>query len=62
MPITIKDGNLTATCDDCGKELTVPTAVGIFCEDMCGHKESVKAGKQLDKFIDEMFKHPSERK
>lgn len=56
MPLTIdKNGNASATCD-CGKPITVTNKYGMFCEDMCGLKESKEAGEFLDIFIDNLLK------
>ena len=54
MPAELKDGNLTVTCDDCGKPLTQVNAYGMFCDEMCGYEESVKASELLDIFISDL--------
>jgi hypothetical protein len=38
-------------CDDCGKDITVSNVYGMFCEDMCGYDESVKAKQEVDVMI-----------
>ena len=56
MPITVdENGHADATCD-CGKPITVTSKYGMFCEDMCGLKESKEAGEFLDSFIDNLLK------
>ena len=53
MPATIdKDGNASVTCD-CGTKLCIMDMYGMFCEDMCGHAESVVAHEGLEKLIDD---------
>jgi len=41
-----------ANCD-CGKELCIMDMYGMFCEDMCGHTESVVAREGMEKLIDD---------
>jgi len=43
-------------CDDCGKPLSVTNENGMFCEDMCGYEESVKAGKEINNIIERALK------
>jgi len=51
MPVTIDDkGNASVTCD-CGKPLTKVNEYGMFCDDMCGYEESIKASALLDAII-----------
>ena len=54
MPATVNEkGHASITCD-CGKDLTVVNEYGMFCEDMCGLKESKEVGDLLmNKFLNE---------
>ena len=53
MPAIIdKQGDVTATCE-CGKELCMMDMYGTFCEDLCGHEESVIAHNNVEKLINE---------
>ena len=55
MPTTMdKDGNATVTCD-CGKPITFVDKYGMFCEDLCGYEESIKAEKILTAMIEGIF-------
>jgi len=56
MGIDIIGDQAYVYCDDCGKPLTVVHSVGMFCEDMCGFEESVKAGEEIDALIQRMLK------
>jgi len=54
MPATIDDkGNASVTCE-CGKPLTKVNEYGMFCDDMCGYKESIKASTLLDAIIEDV--------
>jgi hypothetical protein len=50
MPVKIEGSHAHVTCE-CGKDITVTNVYGMFCEDMCGHEESVKASEETDKMI-----------
>ena len=51
MPAIMDDkGNVEVTCD-CGKRITVTNKYGMFCEDMCGYEESIKADKLIENMI-----------
>lgn len=56
MGITISGDNAHIYCDDCGKDITVSNEYGMFCEDLCGLEESIKAGKEIDKLIERALK------
>lgn len=51
MGAIMEGSNAHTFCDNCGKDLTVATMYGMFCEDMCGHEESLKASKKVDEMI-----------
>lgn len=42
-------------CPHCGKLLSVTNKYGMFCEDLCGYDESVKAAKKAKKLIGDMM-------
>ncbi len=50
MPIEFKGDEALVTCD-CGKQLTRVDKYGMFCEDLCGHEESVAAEKIVEEAI-----------
>ena len=52
MPATMDDkGNVTVTCDDCGKPIVSSNEYGMFCEDKCRLEESKKAKAKIEEFI-----------
>jgi hypothetical protein len=51
MGAIIEGSNAHVFCDDCGKDLTVVTMYGMFCEDMCGHEKSLEASKAHEQMI-----------
>jgi hypothetical protein len=50
-----KTKNLEVTCE-CGKPIVVANKYGMFCEDMCGFKESKKAKKLVDDLAERLCK------
>jgi hypothetical protein len=56
--ITIEGTNAHVFCDDCGKDLTVANVYGMFCEDLCGYEESVKASEQIDEMVKGILSRP----
>jgi len=56
MPIAIdENGHADATCD-CGKPITVTNKYGMFCEDMCGLKESKEADEFVSNLVNQLLK------
>ena len=52
-----KDGTISAeiTCDICGQRLTHSDKWGIWCDKECGHEESKKAEKEIEKHVNALM-------
>jgi len=49
MPAILnEDGSLDVTCNKCGKPIVSACELGMFCEDRCGYKESVRGKRLVD--------------
>jgi len=56
------DVAIEIVCRECGKPLTVVNDYGLFCEDLCGFKESKKAASHLKKMIEDLGEMFNRRK
>ena len=45
-----EEGNALITCD-CGKPIVRANEFGMFCEDKCGMKESIKIAEDFTKIV-----------
>lgn len=48
--------NLEITCETCGKPIVTSDKYGMYCKDLHGRKEAIKAYRELNKMINQCLK------